>query len=148
MSETALKQLKLIELPITGMTCASCVRNVERALTKADGVVAATVNLATERASVQFDPEAVSLPQLVYAAPLTEANTAYEQLMSALETARANGVDSTRADALLADARVNIDAIIDGWSSVTPAMVDGPGANGARREGVKNHSKPNVKELG
>ncbi len=65
MSETALKQLKLIELPITGMTCASCVRNVERALTKADGVGAATVNLATERASVQFDPETVAVPQLI-----------------------------------------------------------------------------------
>ncbi|MDZ4770372.1 MAG: heavy metal translocating P-type ATPase [Chloroflexota bacterium] len=54
-----------IELPITGMTCASCVRNVERALTKTDGVETATVNLATERASIQFDPQAVALPQLI-----------------------------------------------------------------------------------
>lgn len=29
--------LKLIELPVTGMTCASCVRNVERALNKTEG---------------------------------------------------------------------------------------------------------------
>ncbi len=43
-----------VELPITGMTCASCVRNVERALTKANGVISATVNLATERASVRL----------------------------------------------------------------------------------------------
>ena len=34
------------------MTCASCVRRVERALTKVPGVDAASVNLATERASV------------------------------------------------------------------------------------------------
>jgi len=54
-----------IELPITGMTCASCVRNVERALTKTDGVETATVNLATERASIRFDPQAVALPQLI-----------------------------------------------------------------------------------
>ena len=65
MSETAIKQLKLIELPVTGMTCASCVRNVERALNKAEGVDTATVNLATERASVQFDPSAVGVPQLI-----------------------------------------------------------------------------------
>ncbi|MDX2138619.1 MAG: heavy metal translocating P-type ATPase [Chloroflexota bacterium] len=56
---------KQIELPITGMTCASCVRNVERALTKTEGVDGATVNLATERASVQFDPQTVSVPQII-----------------------------------------------------------------------------------
>jgi Cu+-exporting ATPase len=57
--------IRQIELPITGMTCASCVRNVERALTKTEGVDGATVNLATERASVQFDPQTVNIPQLV-----------------------------------------------------------------------------------
>ena len=34
--------------PVEGMTCASCVRRVERALTKFDGVSEANVNLATE----------------------------------------------------------------------------------------------------
>lgn len=62
MVERALQQL---ELPITGMTCASCVRNVERALTKTDGVDQATVNLATERASIQFNPDTVAVPQLI-----------------------------------------------------------------------------------
>ncbi|NJR12751.1 heavy-metal-associated domain-containing protein [bacterium] len=41
-----------LELPITGMTCASCARNVERALTKQPGVLSVNVNLATEKASV------------------------------------------------------------------------------------------------
>ncbi len=45
-----------LELPITGMTCASCVRNVERALGKVEGVLSANVNLATERATVTFLP--------------------------------------------------------------------------------------------
>ena len=44
------------ELPITGMTCASCVMRVEKALRKTPGVLTATVNLATERASVTFAP--------------------------------------------------------------------------------------------
>ncbi|HZT06982.1 MAG TPA: heavy metal translocating P-type ATPase [Chloroflexota bacterium] len=43
-------------LPISGMTCASCVRRVERALKKVPGVEEASVNLATERARVIFDP--------------------------------------------------------------------------------------------
>jgi Cu+-exporting ATPase len=45
-----------ITLPITGMTCANCVATIERNLKKLDGVSVATVNLASERASVEFDP--------------------------------------------------------------------------------------------
>ncbi len=51
---------EVCELPIQGMTCASCVRRVERALKKVDGVREATVNLVTERASVTFDRERTS----------------------------------------------------------------------------------------
>ena len=46
------------ELDIGGMTCASCVRRVERALGKVPGVAAATVNYATERATVHLHPSA------------------------------------------------------------------------------------------
>src|SRR6266540_1421742 len=53
-----------IELPITGMTCASCANRVERKLNRLDGVTA-TVNYATEKARVQFDPGAVAAEQLV-----------------------------------------------------------------------------------
>lgn len=59
-----MQEMKL-ELPITGMTCASCVRNVERALTKSEGVTTASVNLATERASIEFDPSLVDASRLI-----------------------------------------------------------------------------------
>ncbi len=49
------------ELPIKGMTCANCARTVERALQKLDGVVAANASFASERASVEYLPTAVSL---------------------------------------------------------------------------------------
>jgi Cu+-exporting ATPase len=45
----------LLSLPITGMTCASCVRRVEKAIAAAPGVNGASVNLATERADVHLD---------------------------------------------------------------------------------------------
>jgi Cu+-exporting ATPase len=51
-------------LPIEGMTCASCVLRVEKALKKVDGVTEAAVNLATEKARVAFDPARVTLAQL------------------------------------------------------------------------------------
>jgi Cu+-exporting ATPase len=43
------------ELAVGGMTCASCVRHVTRALEKVPGVGAATVNLATEQATIEHD---------------------------------------------------------------------------------------------
>src|SRR3954452_9936790 len=54
-------------LNIAGMTCASCVRRVEKALTRADGVVAASVNLANETATVSYDPAFTSLESLTAA---------------------------------------------------------------------------------
>lgn len=45
----------LVELPVEGMTCASCVGRVERALKKVPGVRSAVVNLATEKASLSLD---------------------------------------------------------------------------------------------
>ena len=55
------------ELNISGMTCASCVRRVERALSKVPGVESANVNLATERATVAYDPLTATTADLVAA---------------------------------------------------------------------------------
>jgi Cu+-exporting ATPase len=53
-----------IELPIEGMTCASCASRIERKLNKLEGV-SASVNYATEKATVEFDPARVSPAALV-----------------------------------------------------------------------------------
>jgi Cu+-exporting ATPase len=58
--------MNALELPITGMTCASCANRIERRLNKLDGVTA-TVNYATEKAKVQFDAAAVAPEQLLEA---------------------------------------------------------------------------------
>ncbi|MFN3260757.1 MAG: heavy metal translocating P-type ATPase [Pikeienuella sp.] len=49
------RHFETISLPIEGMTCASCVGRVERALKAAPGVTEASVNLATERAEIRVD---------------------------------------------------------------------------------------------
>jgi len=56
-----------LTLSVQGMTCASCVARVEKALRKSPGVVTATVNLATERATVEYTAGQVSPQQLVRA---------------------------------------------------------------------------------
>ncbi len=56
-----------IVLPIAGMTCASCVNRIERFLRRTDGVLEASVNLATERANVLVNPAVAGRPELVSA---------------------------------------------------------------------------------
>ncbi|HZD58938.1 MAG TPA: heavy metal translocating P-type ATPase [Anaerolineae bacterium] len=53
-----------VTIPIGGMTCASCVRRVELALLKVNGVVLASVNLATEKGVVKYISEMASPQQL------------------------------------------------------------------------------------
>lgn len=53
-----------VRFPVEGMTCASCVNRIERYLRKVDGVDEANVNLATESASVRYDPARVGLDDL------------------------------------------------------------------------------------
>ncbi|WP_291735911.1 heavy metal-associated domain-containing protein, partial [Leisingera sp. F5] len=50
---------EMIHFPIEGMTCASCVGRVEKALSAVTGVVSASVNLATERAEVSVSNPSV-----------------------------------------------------------------------------------------
>ena len=69
-----------LTLPVIGMTCASCVNRIERYLNRADGVAQATVNLATERATVHFDPARIDRAGIV-------------------DTIRAAGYDVRRTDA-------------------------------------------------
>ncbi len=65
-----------VNLPIGGMTCASCASHVEKALNEVPGVISASVNLATERATVKFIPGLVSLNDLKKAV----AETGYQVL--------------------------------------------------------------------
>ncbi len=55
---------KSVIMGITGMHCASCAANTEKALKKLDGVQSASVNIASESASVRYDPEKVSTADL------------------------------------------------------------------------------------
>jgi len=67
MTTAAVTPLTELSLPVIGMTCASCVTRIERFLARADGVADAAVNLATERATVHFDPERIDRGGIVAA---------------------------------------------------------------------------------
>ena len=85
-----------VELEIGGMTCTSCAARVEKKLNKVDGVDA-SVNYATEIASVAYDPSRVALEELVrtveatgYSAALPNAESEREDPVAPLLGGRAN----------------------------------------------------------
>ena len=85
----------LVTLNVSGMTCASCVERVARALTRAPGVQRANVNLATERAQVYLEPGVtditpllISVDEIGYGAELAQASEeeAAEQKAAEVQT--------------------------------------------------------------
>jgi P-type Cu+ transporter len=59
------ERLARVTFPVIGMTCASCVRRVERALEKKEGVSEASVNFAAEKTSVIYDPAVTNPDDLI-----------------------------------------------------------------------------------
>ena len=76
-----------VDLEISGMTCAACASRIERRLNKLEGVEA-SVNYATDRAAVRFDPGRVALEDLIQAVEATGYGAA---LPSADEGSSADG---------------------------------------------------------
>jgi len=62
---TTAETTRRVTLPVTGMTCANCVSTIERNLRRLDGVEEASVSLASERASVIYDPSKLDPTRLV-----------------------------------------------------------------------------------
>jgi Cu+-exporting ATPase len=95
-SATLDKQQERVELALEGMTCASCAARIERKLNKLDGVEA-TVNFATERASVSYDPDAVDVARLISTVQQTGYSAALPQATPTVvsETLRARLVVAT-----------------------------------------------------
>lgn len=60
-------ELQMVKLGISGMTCASCVSTIETGLSKVKGVHNVSVNLITEKAQVQYNPEVINVNSLISA---------------------------------------------------------------------------------
>ena len=72
-----------LTLSIGGMNCASCVARVERSLNQLEGVATSEVNLAMERASIEFDPQSIDTHSIVMAV----ADAGYQPRLSDVEFA-------------------------------------------------------------
>ncbi|HEX7612020.1 MAG TPA: heavy metal translocating P-type ATPase, partial [Candidatus Limnocylindrales bacterium] len=86
-----------IQLPIEGMSCASCVNRIERFLRKTPGVAEASVNLATETATIRYLPEIAGLDELARA--IEAAGYDVREVPKPVDGARAGLVEEADAEA-------------------------------------------------
>ena len=86
-----------IQLPIEGMSCASCVNRIERYLRKTPGVADANVNLATEVATVRYFPEMAGLDEIAQA--IEAAGYEIRHIPQAVGGDRASLLDEADAEA-------------------------------------------------
>ena len=104
-AEAATAATETCTLDIGGMTCASCVGRIEKALLKLDGVADARVNLATEVASITYAPELIRLDDLTQAvakAGYTASPRHHTEKTAAEATAASSGDDTENRDRDLA----------------------------------------------
>jgi P-type Cu+ transporter len=121
-----------VELDVLGMTCAACVRRVERALARATGVSGATVNFATRRASVDYDPLRIApraLAQAVldagYEVAQLDALSGAKQRVDVLEAAERAEQQRSRRDFVLA-AALALPVLVIAMSHGAIAALDAP----------------------
>lgn len=57
--------METVQLPVTGMTCANCARSIQRKLQGVPGVSKAQVDLASAKATIEYDPGRAGVPDLV-----------------------------------------------------------------------------------
>ncbi len=105
MSAAAPAPMIELTLPVVGMTCASCVTRIERFLNRADGVGEAVVNLATERATVRYDPSRIDRGGIVAAIEAAGYEVAAARAVEGADAADAEeAARATERRALLRDA--------------------------------------------
>ncbi|WLR95216.1 heavy metal translocating P-type ATPase [Shinella zoogloeoides] len=92
----------VLEFPVEGMTCASCIGRVEKALKAVPGVLEATANLAQERARVRFLKGAVTFEDLAAAIERTGYKAVRETVAAPQEDRRAAEARTLRRDLAIA----------------------------------------------
>ncbi len=112
-----------VTLELEGMTCASCVNRIERKVKKVEGVEEVSVNLATERGTVTFDPARVDLPKIIGAVEAAGYKAQpYGEIVSAPRAlAQANRTEA------------KADTVQPSGLKYTPAAADGADAGNSER---------------
>ncbi len=105
-----------ITMSLSGMTCASCAQNIEKALRKQTGVIQASVNFPAERARVVYDPDAITTKEL------TSAVSAVGYQAEVTRTGKGGEDKSEEADQSAYAVAAARNKMIIAWSITLPSM--------------------------
>ncbi|MEE8358696.1 MAG: heavy metal translocating P-type ATPase [Candidatus Hydrothermarchaeales archaeon] len=156
--------IEKISMPITGMTCASCTATVTKALNKVEGVEKANVNLATNKATVDYDPNKVSKKDLEEAVKATGYGVASEKTTMTLNIGgmtcasctatvekalnKVEGVEKTNVNLATNKATVTYDPSTTGYDGFVKAVSDtGYTVLGLSEEGAKKGEEVDLEEI-
>ncbi|NVM22722.1 MAG: heavy metal translocating P-type ATPase, partial [Desulfobacterales bacterium] len=115
--------MKRLDLPIRGISCASCVAKIEKGLCEVSGVADAKVNFATEEAAITFDPNQVpvsdfirTIHELGYEAGVEKVTVPVQGMTCAscvnkVQTALSNVPGVIRADVNLATEKATVEYV-------------------------------------
>lgn len=142
-----------IEIPVVGMTCASCVGRVEKAIASTPGVAAASVNLAAERAHVELTPEGdvAAVVEAIRKAGYEPLDRTIElkiggmtcaSCVARVEKALKSVPGVLDAQVNLATERVHVRALAGG--AETPALIAAVAAAGYSAEPVGSEAAPDL----
>ena len=98
MSTPTASPVEIVSFPVEGMTCASCVNRITRFLNRVEGVEEANVNLASESATVRYDPSRVDVAGLVAAVDAAGYVARVEQAATADHEADVAGAAAAKAE--------------------------------------------------
>lgn len=104
-------------LPIEGMFCAACVLRIEKVVARVDGVQTVSVNLTSERASIDFDPGAASEADLVAAVE----RAGYDVRELGVDDSEEEALKAAERRALLQSASI---ALVVGWGTVLATHIN------------------------
>ena len=106
-----------VTLPIEGMFCAACVLRIEKVMGRVNGVQTVNVNLASERASIEFDPETTSQEDLVAAVE----RAGYDVREPAGDDSVEDAQRAAERQALLRSASI---ALVVGWAAFLAMQIN------------------------
>ena len=140
-------------IPIEGMTCASCVGRVEKAIRSVEGISDVSVNLATERADVTFDPDyadATAIADAIFDAGYMPGATEFKLAIDGMTCASCVGrVEKAlrsvsgvlRADVNLANETARVEAVATAPISELILAVEGAGYNASLTDDSTNYGE-------
>jgi len=117
------KHVTNITIPVSGMTCASCVKTIENTLSRGEGIIKAEVNFATEKVLVAYDPEKTTRKNIENLIEQTGYHVIKQEGQTKTITLKVRGMDNPHCINIINSALNKQEGIIDKQLLITEKAI-------------------------